>query len=169
MIRVCRKCGEKIPNRIRVNGKSKSLQRRQFCINCSPYGKHNTKKSIDDSKDGFKTCCSCKECKPLSEFHKKTGIKLHSYCKPCLYEIQRARWIQRKKDAVIYLGGKCSKCGYDKNFSALDFHHRDSTKKEFDWGRLRLMAKTTVKKELDKCDILCSNCHQELHNPNCNM
>ena len=36
-----------------------------------------------------------------------------------------------KHKAVIYKGGKCQKCGYDKCEEALDFHHLDASEKDF--------------------------------------
>lgn len=74
------------------------------------------------------------------------------------------RRIKIKEMAVEYLGGKCIKCGYDKCIWALDFHHRDSKTKEFSissYGHSRSWER--VKAELDKCDLICSNCHRELH------
>lgn len=79
-----------------------------------------------------------------------------------------ARHRRKKKEwAIEYKGGKCQNCGYNKCAAALTFHHRESDKKEFGFaqstGFCRSYAK--LKKELDKCDLLCANCHTELHNP----
>jgi len=67
--------------------------------------------------------------------------------------------------AVKYKGGKCSLCGYDKCMDALEFHHINSNQKDFGLsqsGLTRSWAKT--KRELDKCILVCANCHRELHN-----
>lgn len=80
-----------------------------------------------------------------------------------LYEYQIKRWAQRKIDAVKYKGGCCSVCGYSKCFSALEFHHRDPNTKEFNWVKLRLRTWNNILSELDKCDLVCANCHRELH------
>ena len=71
---------------------------------------------------------------------------------------------QIKKWAVEYKGGKCEKCGYNKCIKALDFHHTDPTQKDFSISdrSLKLDWKD-IKKELDKCKLLCSNCHREEH------
>lgn len=64
--------------------------------------------------------------------------------------------------AVAYKGGKCNLCGYNKSIWALEFHHRDPKEKEFTIsGGTKSFEK--LKKELDKCDLLCSNCHSEEH------
>ena len=69
-----------------------------------------------------------------------------------------------KIKAVAYLGGSCVSCGYNKSVLAMDFHHRDPTKKDFAisvTGATRSWER--VKIELDKCDLLCANCHREIH------
>lgn len=63
---------------------------------------------------------------------------------------------------------QCSKCGYDKYFSCLDFHHRDPAVKEFTVGNRLGKAmspknKQLLLKEINKCDLLCKLCHAELH------
>lgn len=66
--------------------------------------------------------------------------------------------------AVEYKGGRCQICGYNKCIDALEFHHKDSSNKDFsisEKGYTRSWDK--VKEELDKCMILCSNCHREIH------
>jgi len=65
--------------------------------------------------------------------------------------------------SVKYLGGKCVKCGYNKCVQALDFHHRNPNEKEFGIGSYASRSWDKLKPELDKCDLLCSNCHRELH------
>lgn len=66
--------------------------------------------------------------------------------------------------AVEYKGGKCSVCGYDRCADALEFHHLDPSQKDFgisSKGYTRSWDK--VKEELDKCILVCSNCHREIH------
>lgn len=58
---------------------------------------------------------------------------------------------------------KCSKCGFSHP-AALDFHHKDSTKKEFTLGSTGLSVSTEkFLKEIEKCEILCANCHRIHH------
>ena len=114
--------------------------------------------------DGKKCCGKCKQWKTLEEYNSK-GKYQQGYCRPCLYAYQAERWRERKKKAVMLMGGKCSKCGYCKNYSALEFHHVDPSQKDFDFntGRRRSWDKLLV--ELKKCILLCSNCHKEEHHP----
>jgi len=69
-----------------------------------------------------------------------------------------------KLKAVEYMGGACSICGYDKYVGALQFHHRDPDEKDFgisSHGHTRKWE--SIKEELDKCVMLCGNCHSEVH------
>jgi hypothetical protein len=68
-----------------------------------------------------------------------------------------------KQKSVDYKGGKCSLCGYDKNISALQFHHKDPEKKDFSISKVKSSSWKFIKPELDKCILLCSNCHSEIH------
>ena len=72
------------------------------------------------------------------------------------------RYLKLKIRAVEYKGGKCIKCGFDKYY-ALTFHHRTPSEKDFDWNRLRKQSWETIQKELNKCDMLCHNCHSAVH------
>lgn len=70
----------------------------------------------------------------------------------------------QKLIAIEYKGGSCNNCGYNKSVRALVFHHRNPEEKSFGIGGNGETRKfETVKKELDKCDLLCVNCHSELH------
>lgn len=72
--------------------------------------------------------------------------------------------IQKLKElAVEYLGGKCTICGYNRCIWALDFHHRNPEEKKFTIGKYYSRSWEKLKKELDKCDLVCANCHREIH------
>lgn len=72
-----------------------------------------------------------------------------------------------KHKLIEYKGGKCQKCGYNKCEGALQFHHRDPKEKEFQISQVNLNETTfslnKILEEVDKCDLLCSNCHAEIH------
>ena len=69
-----------------------------------------------------------------------------------------------KKWALEYKGSKCSICGYDKCDNALEFHHRDTSQKDFSISDRNLILDwDLIKLELDKCDLVCANCHREIH------
>ena len=76
------------------------------------------------------------------------------------------KWRRRMKKRLIeYKGGQCEKCGYDKECSnAYEFHHKDPSLKDFSISKKgRTIAFNTLQKEIDKCCLLCSNCHREIH------
>jgi hypothetical protein len=119
-----------------------------------------------------KKCTQCGQEKELTKenFHfKGTENRFRSWCKVCVYSFQKLRWKDRKRKAIELLGGKCYNCGYNKNMGALSFHHRDPRTKEFNWDKIRLQKWENVIKELEKCDLLCMNCHAEVHAPDLNM
>ncbi len=68
-------------------------------------------------------------------------------------------------------GGCCTICGYSRNLAALAFHHTDSAEKDFklDMRSLSNRRLESVIQELDKCILVCHNCHAELHNPHLNL
>ncbi len=80
--------------------------------------------------------------------------------------LQVMEWRRRTKRKLIeYKGGKCEVCGYNKNCpGAYDFHHLDPTKKNFNISRNMTKSIEMLKHEVDKCKLLCKNCHAETHN-----
>lgn len=125
----------------------------------------------------YRTCSHCNKRKHISDFYlsgkfTKAGKNIPSRkCKKCVNEIKKNRrhniraWLKQYKR-----NSKCSICGYSKethpNFSihALEFHHPQNNK-EFAIGEAaaRGLAIKKIKKEIDKCVILCSRCHTEIH------
>lgn len=75
----------------------------------------------------------------------------------------RERRNARKLRAISYKGGCCARCGGVFHTAAFDFHHLDPNEKEVDPGLMMGATDEVLFKELDKCILLCSNCHRELH------
>lgn len=67
-----------------------------------------------------------------------------------------------KQMALDYMGNKCQICGYNKCSRALVFHHIDPKEKSFNISRASC-SWDKIKKELDKCILVCQNCHAEIH------
>lgn len=87
-------------------------------------------------------------------------------CTKCRSAAVTKRRINLKEKAVEYKGGRCQnkECGYNKQISALEFHHLDPSQKDFaigNEGQTRSWQK--VKTEIDKCVLLCCRCHREIH------
>lgn len=112
-----------------------------------------------------KKCPKCEENKNLSDFHNRRGLKGGSvYCISCSNKesVERAR--QFKIKCVEYKGGCCEKCGYDKYVGALQFHHLDPNEKDFALSKVKSHSfNEKIIRELDKCMLVCANCHFEIH------
>ena len=78
---------------------------------------------------------------------------------------QRERMQKRKNRIYEEAGDKCSKCGYDKCRAALEFHHLNSDEKHPYVARMfnNGLSYKKIKAEIEKCILLCANCHREVH------
>jgi hypothetical protein len=91
-------------------------------------------------------------------------VGYYRHCKKCYNANRLVRMVENKKKQVEFFGGKCKLCGYDKCHNALEFHHLDPTIKEESPSSLRQVTdELRWKSELEKCILLCSNCHREVH------
>lgn len=109
----------------------------------------------------IKKCPTCKTDKKISDFYeRKPGVPA-SKCKDCFNKYCIQRWINRKIQAIQMMGGKCFDCNNEYHYSVYDFHHL--TDKDVEWTKLRLKSAKQIKEELDKCVLLCSNCHRLRH------
>jgi len=86
----------------------------------------------------------CYECEKIESNNRNKALKLNL-----------------KQKLVNYKGGKCERCGYNECLDALDFHHKDPFKKEFAISSSYNFEKSII--EVDKCSLLCKNCHTKLH------
>lgn len=116
-----------------------------------------------------KKCPRCKDIKDRKkDFYKIKGqsIKVSGLCKKCILKNNVVNRKKIKQKAVEYLGGECVRCGYNKCLGALDFHHLDPKEKDIDYHNFKTKFDEKLKKELDKCILLCANCHREEHHCN---
>ena len=103
-------------------------------------------------------CLRCEESDP-SQFYKTQK----SLCKKCRNADNKIKYQKYKEIDIIKRGGKCSSCGYNKYIGALEFHHLNPDTKDPDFESLMKRSPKSRSQELDKCIILCSNCHKETH------
>lgn len=101
------------------------------------------------------------------------AAKCDLLCSNCHREVHGVGSLYREKKLklrfVVEAGAKC-KCGYDKNIAALTFHHTDPTNKTMAMQKaFKTHNLKTIRKELKKCELLCANCHAEVHHPDLNM
>ena len=153
----CVKCQSYFPNRIWLNGKQRVLNRRKYCLICSPFGERNTSKLELVKKDGHEFACG--QCGRKYVYKRGRG-HTHKKCNSCVVNTRRKAL---KRRAVEYKGGCCKNCGYNKCINALVFHHVDPTTKEFLISGNHCYSWDRIRKELDKCVLLCHNCHTEVH------
>jgi len=80
---------------------------------------------------------------------------------------QSRRAIVKKAKVIRNRGGQCSVCGYDKNLSSLTFHHVNPSEKLFslDTRTFGNRKESIVLVEVEKCIVVCRNCHGEIENP----
>ena len=134
--------------------------------------KCNLKTLIIKSTDLLCKYCSKQLIKNQTHFcskeHKVLYYQLTHSCSA--YPSQKIRRQQRKQLLVDRAGGKCVKCGYNNNLTALEFHHNNPVLKDFELnsGNCARKSLASLFKEADKCILLCSNCHMEFHNPEYN-
>lgn len=70
----------------------------------------------------------------------------------------------RLKERIVYvMGDKCQCCGYDKLHSALELHHLNPKEKDFTLGTNTNISWNSARKEIQKCILVCANCHREIH------
>jgi predicted RNA-binding Zn-ribbon protein involved in translation (DUF1610 family) len=99
----------------------------------------------------------CPLCNKKFPVHKHAS---RSRCGSCNTKIRRFR---AKAAAVVYLGGKCQKCGWSGNQAAFQFHHKNPKEKDFIIGNVANKSWDSIKKEIRKCILLCANCHMIEH------
>src|SRR5882762_10455747 len=115
---VCDACGRQFPAKMIIDGKIRSPYRRSFCLECSPFGDHNTSKV----PLGLRT---------TEEAAKARRDRRREQFRRSLHKRRR----KRKLDLVAAYGGRCVDCGYATCPDSMQFHHRDPSTKEFGLGK----------------------------------
>lgn len=119
-----------------------------------------------------KVCLICGE-----KFNTIPHGESRKYCFYCSPSYQKGDNISRgatitfirqalKRELVKRMGGKCEICGYNKSLSALEFHHINPEEKDLNIGDYTSGNNVNVLKtfeEIKKCQLLCANCHREVH------
>ena len=155
-MRSCKNCGGYLPNNITIDGKTRNIQNRKYCLICSPFGQHNTKQihvpgALDEP---------LRMCKVCNKQYLGGHGKYKDICPSCRVNENRKN---KKKILVEYKGGKCIICNYSKTVTALEFHHIDPMIKSFTIAQKMNKNIQILKSESDKCILVCSNCHSEIH------
>lgn len=115
---------------------------------------HRCQSTISSSR---KYCNPCLD--NLREENKNTAkVKRKNYLRFAVKSFVR----RLKEQAIAYKGGKCQGCGYNKYNGSMHFHHINSNEKSFSISG-KSMSFDRMIPELDKCVLVCANCHGEIH------
>ena len=114
-----------------------------------------------------KVCKQCLQEKEIINFEPR-GAFFRGICRVCVNQNMKIKISETRK----YLDSQkreCFVCGYSRYLGALDFHHLVPSEKDFNIGTFagqRAFSEHTKKlidEEIEKCILLCSNCHREFH------
>jgi hypothetical protein len=114
-------------------------------------------------RDPQEQLCECRVCGRWYVYDRTKG-HTRVRCNSC--GSNRATYAERlslKRKMVAYKGGRCSRCGFDAALEALCFHHIDPASRSFRIAGAHGRSWRTLQSELDKCELMCRNCHAELH------
>lgn len=140
---------------MKIDGKTRNLHGRRYCLECSPFNSHNT---CQLERNDYK-CSRCGDTDP-----KNFTKGRYTECKRCRTRYNMRNMHERKARYVQYLGGKCACCGYTGRCNdVFDVHHIDPSKKSETFKTHRFWSWERLKVELSDCLLLCSNCHREFH------
>ena len=132
----------------------------EFCFGNVTGKRINMKSSLDKLKsivDGCKLLCS--NChRTLREGRSNRG---QTASESTIYIINNQ--LMKKLKAIEYKGGRCQCCNRLGPKSIFDFHHVDPNEKEMEWKKMSKLNIEFRNKELDKCILVCSNCHRLIH------
>lgn len=114
-----------------------------------------------------KKCSKCGRELPVTEYYSRGGGggRLRSECKECHKSYVKEKYQERKSMiGEIKTSTGCAKCGERRPY-VLDFHHKDPSVKDTDIARMTSNRNKIedIQKEIDKCVVLCANCHREFH------
>ena len=130
----------------------------------------------------MKHCNKCNTTKEDGEFNKKARNydKLQSVCRDCNSKISKAWYDKNKRQKIFATRTRkqetalwlrefksnlcCIRCGESRP-ACLDFHHKNPKEKDKPVSQMvnAGMSRAKMIQEIEKCDVLCANCHRVLH------
>ncbi len=127
--------------------------------------KERNAKYYQKNKSELQAVAIVKACKRRSEYPEQIAAEKKKWASQNHEKLRRygQKHRQKLKEKVIaYLGGCCVACGLEDDWPVFDAHHLDPSQKKFGIGAAlgrRIWKEVTV--ELDKCVLLCANCHRK--------
>lgn len=117
----------------------------------------------------MKVCKYCQMEQPEETFEICAVIRGKIYrrlkcqkCKRATTNVRRGKlraWLDEYKKGLV-----CERCGF-ADFRALEFHHREKAQKSSNVADMirSCLSVRAILREIEKCGVLCSNCHQIEH------
>lgn len=127
--------------------------------------RHRRQRIIDKERErngDTKTCSKCGMSFPLEKFYSK-GNRLRNECSVCFSRYISDCHLAKKLALIEFLGGSCQRCHRTCHPAAYHFHHTDPSTKEFDWNRLQRRSIKNILREIQKCVLICGECHAIEH------
>lgn len=116
--------------------------------------------------ENIRVCKICNQEKNLKEYYIVNGKTMY-WCKDCQKQKEQEKYKEKTNQIIEYKKTlHCKKCG-ENRYYLLDFHHRNPNEKKYTISNNTRANFETIKKEIEKCDVLCSNCHREWHYLSC--
>jgi len=112
-----------------------------------------------------KRCRVCKQNRHIKFYHvdNKNKDKRSNICKTCKYEAKQFLRQLKRERILAHMGGKCEICGYDKHKVSLQCHHTNPKEKDSNYKNILDWKWEKIVEELKKCELVCANCHIEIH------
>ena len=133
---------------------------------------------MDEATRQQKSCSGCRVTKPITEFNFKNRAagRRHSYCRECGKKITRSHYkrnkrayiqrslrayLERRQMVIDAKSRPCADCGIQYSYYVMDFDHRNGATKSFSLHAVHGVTKKAIRREIEKCDVVCANCHRE--------
>ena len=147
MVHSCKYCGNSFSKTITINAITYTYIRRTTCYECNP--SHLDNRYTKSEKEAIRRKSKTKYLGIIGKSYKydRKSTKYRNKC---------------KSDLCNMYGGKCSVCGCRRHQSVYDFHHENPNNKEFSLSGIHVIN-DMILNEIDKCIMVCANCHAEIH------
>ena len=133
---------------------------------------------VESSALSYRICSRCKTSRLITDFNfrnRAAGVR-HIYCRKCGKKFTRSHYRRNKRQYIDrsirakemrreYVrqvkSRPCADCGVQYPYYVMDFDHREGEEKSFEMNRVIYVTMRALKQEIEKCDVVCSNCHRE--------
>jgi hypothetical protein len=153
---ICKNCNKEFPNKINIDGETKALIGRKFCLECSPHGGRNTRSYIIKLDKNQAYCARCRETKNKSEFYvRKSSGKPFSYCIKCQETVKALKFEEKLERMILERGGVCNDCGIPYPMPVYEFYSESDI---YHLSKAKNMSLHRLREEVKDYILLCKNC-----------